>query len=183
MKTTITLIFALLVAPAVFAGDSKPAKLTAAELRVIAHDHAVNQMEIALGKVAQSHAASPAVKAYGAMLIDDHGEADAGLLAFVKRRGQRIPAEAPATPAEKQQVAKTRAEAARLQRLEGEAFDRRFLAAMLDGHESELATIDARIGEVDDPALADMLRARKPVLQHHADHARELQKGDAQAMN
>ncbi len=31
--------------------------------------------------------------------------------------------------------------------------------------------------------LADMLKAKKPVLQHHADHARELQKSatDAQA--
>jgi putative membrane protein len=194
MKKTLALVLALLVAPAAFADDAakapapkadsatKATKLTAAELQVMAHYHALNVMEVDLGKAAKLKGASAGVKEYGAMLVKDHSESDTKLKALAKKTKQTIPAEKPANDVEKQEIAVNKANAAKLKQQKGAAFDTMFLAAMVEGHEKELAKIDTKIAEVQNAELADMLRAKKPVLQHHADHARELQKNDAQAM-
>lgn len=193
MKNTIALVLALLIAPAAYADDAttkspaaptqaKAAKLDKAELQVLAHYHALDQKEVDLGKTAQKKGESAAVKAYGEMLIKDHGESDKKLLALAKKLGQKIPAEKPTTAAEKQEKAADKANIAKLKKLEGAQFDAEFLRMMVEGHEKELAKIDAKIGEVKNAELADLLKAKKPTLQHHADHARELQKNEAQAM-
>jgi putative membrane protein len=177
---TFAVLLVFLLAPAAFADDVT--KLTPAELQVIAHYHAVNQMEIDLGKTAKQKGASAAVKEYGAMLVKDHSESDTKLKALAKKSHQTIPAEKPATEADKQEIAMAKATAAKLKKQKRMQFDALFLMTMVDGHEKELAKIDGKIGAVENTELADLLRATKPVLQHHADHARELQKNDAQAM-
>lgn len=198
MKKTLALILTLLVTPAAFADDTaktdtskttapttdtqKAPKLTKTELQVLAHYHAVNLMEIDLGKVAKKKGASTAVKDYGEMLVKDHTESNTKLKALAKKSGQTIPAEKPANDVEKKEIAATKANAAKLKKQSGTQFDAMFLRTMVEGHEKELAKIDTKIGEVQNAELADLLRAKKPVLQHHADHARELQKNDAQAM-
>lgn len=195
MKKFIPLILMLLVAPPALAEDTakttdttktsdtkKAPKLSATELQVLAHYHAVNLMEIDLGKAAKKKAASAAVKEYGAMLVKDHTESNTKLKALAKKSGQTIPAEKPANDVEKKELAATKANAAELKKLSGTQFDAMFLRTMVNDHEKELAKIDTKIGEVENAELADLLRAKKPVLQHHADHARELQKNDAQAM-
>lgn len=210
MKTAATLLAALLLAPVAFADDAKstdkttdktteapktdtskdkPAdksaaktKLTSAELQVLAHYHAVNMMEIDLGKRVKSKADRAEVKSYGEMLVKDHTESDAKLKALAKKTGQTIPAEKPANAVEKQEIAKTKADAAKLKKLSGPELDKQYLTAMVQGHEKELAKIDTKIADVQNAELSDMLRAMKPVLQHHADHARELQMNEPQAM-
>ena len=162
---------------------AKKEKLTADELQVLAHYHAVNLMEIDLGKVAKKQAGSQAVKAYGEMLIKDHSEGDAKMKAFAKKMGQMIPAEKLATDAEKADKADTKKQVAELKKLKGADFDRAYLQMMVAGHEKELAMIDSKMSMVQNTELTDMLRAKKDVLQHHADAARELQKNNAQAMN
>lgn len=198
---TFTLIAAMLVAPAVYAGPgmdspSKPAdttkttdttkpakatKLSTAELNVAAHYHELNVMEIDLGKAAIKTAKSDAVKEYGRMLVKEHGESNKKILAMAKARGQKIPAEKLATEVEKQEKADAKAAAAKLKKLKGSEFDTAFLAQMVADHERELAKVDAMVAQVEDTELAEMVRATKPVLQHHADQARELQKNNAQA--
>ena len=210
MKTVATLLAALLLAPVAFADDTKstdktmdktteapktdtskdkPAdksaaktKLTTAELQVLAHYHAVNMMEIDLGKRAKSKADRAEVKSYGEMLVKDHTESDAKLKALAKKTGQTIPAEKKTTVAQKQDAAKMKTDIAALKKLKGDVFDRQYLQMMVNGHEKELAAIDTKIADVQNAELSDMLRAMKPVLQHHADHARELQKNEPQAM-
>jgi putative membrane protein len=209
MKTVATLLAALLLAPVAFADDAKttdttndksqapktdtskdkPAdksaaktKLTTAELQVLAHYHAVNKMEIDLGKLVKSKADRAEVKSYGEMLVKDHTESDAKLKALAKKTGQTIPAEKPANDAEKQEIAQNKTDTAKLKKLTGPELDKQYLAAMVQGHEKELAKIDTKIADVQNAELSDMLRNMKPVFQHHADHARELQKNEPQAM-
>ena len=170
--------------PAKTTDTTKPAKkekLTANELQVLAHYHAVNLMEIDLGKAAKAKGASQAVKSYGEMLVKDHGDSDKKMLALAKATKQTIPAEKPATDAEKQEKADQKKQVAALKKLKGAEFDKMYLQMMVEGHDKELAKIDTKIAEVQNTELADMLRAKKPVLQHHADQARELQKSSAQA--
>jgi putative membrane protein len=201
---TFTLIAALLFAPVAFAdttptkttdttsttttkstdaktvdaktADAKPAKLAKNELQVLAHLHAVNQMEIDLGKTAKRVRKNDAVKQYGEMLVKDHTDGDKQLMALAKKHGQTIPAEKPMSDAEKQDKADAKTAAMKLKKLKGNDFDTAFIQQMITDHEKELAKADAKLAEVQDSDVADALRAVKPTLQMHADHAREVQK-------
>jgi putative membrane protein len=179
------LLLALFVMPFAATADdtaTTKTKLTAAELQVMAHYHAVNLMEIDLGTFAKKRGTTQAIKSYGDMLVKEHRDSDAKLRALAKNTGQMIPREKPATDADKQEAANQKKEAAALKKLTGAAFDREYLRMMVDGHDKELAKIDTNVGEVTHSELADLLRATKPVLQHHADEARSLQKTNASAM-
>lgn len=198
MTRILTLVLALLFAPAALAqGPDYPKittppkttqkppaklKLSADELQVMAHYKTVNAIEIDLGNAAKRQAGSQAVKAYGEMLVKDHTESNKKLAALAKKSGKTIPMLEPASAIEKQELADARANATKLEQLSGADFDREFLRMMISDHEKELAKIDAKIGDVENSELADLLKAQKPVLQRHADQARELQKSEAQAM-
>ncbi|HEY5945247.1 MAG TPA: DUF4142 domain-containing protein [Kofleriaceae bacterium] len=160
---------------------AKKEKLTATELQVIAHYHAVNLLEIDLGKTAMKLGSTQAVKSYGEMLVKDHADSDKKLKDLAKATKQIIPAEKLATDADKQEKADQKKEVAALKKMKGSEFDAKYLQMMVDGHDKELAKIDTKIADVQNSELADMLRAKKSVLQHHADQARELQKNNAQA--
>lgn len=162
---------------------AKKEKLTPAELQVLAHYHAVNMMEVDLGKVAMKKAGSQAVKSYGEMLVKDHSDSDKKMKELARKTGQTIPAEKLMTDAEKTDKADTKKQVADLKKLKGADFEREYLRMMVDGHDKELAMIDTKMGEVQNTELTEMLRAKKQTLQHHADAARELQKTSPQAMN
>ena len=160
---------------------AKKEKLTANELQVVAHYHELNLMEIDLGKAAMKQGSSQAVKSYGEMLVKDHGDSNTQLKALAKKTGQMIPKEKPATDAERMEKAEAKKNATALKKLRGADFDREYLRMMVMDHDKELAKIDTKMAEVQNTELADMLRTLKPTLQTHADQARELQKGNAQA--
>jgi putative membrane protein len=124
---------------------------------------------------------SQAVKSYGEMLVKDHSESDMKLKALAKKTGQMIPKEKPATDAEKIEKADQKKQVVAVKKLKGADFDREYLRMMVEGHDKELAKIDTKMAEVQHTELADMLRTKKTTLQAHADQARELQKGNAQA--
>ena len=84
--------------------------------------------------------------------------------------------------AEKKELADTKKEAAALKKMSGVNFDREYLRMMVNGHDKELTKIDAKLADVKNAELAEMLRTKKQTLQHHADAARELQKSNAAAM-
>jgi putative membrane protein len=162
---------------------AKPAKLKAQELQVMAHYHAVNQLEIDLGKAAEKKATSDNVKSYAKMLVTDHQDADKELTALAKKTGQMIPAEKPADATEKKEMADTKADATKLKTLKGADFERQYLRMMVQGHEKELANIDTNVAKLENAELVDAIKAKKDVLQKHADEARNLQKNEPAAMN
>lgn len=155
---------------------TKPAKLKTAELQVMAHYHALNQMEIDLAKTAEKKTKNDSVKTFAQTMVKDHGDNDKQLLSLAKKTGQRIPIEKPATDVEKQAKAEDKAMATKLKTLKGADFDREYIRMMVQGHDNELANIDSKIAEVENAELADALKATKPVLQKHADDARDVQK-------
>jgi putative membrane protein len=161
--------------------SDKAAKLTADEVKIVAHIHHVNQMEVDLGKWAQK-SGSAGVKSYGETLVNEHTSGDKDLTAFAKKHGlSTIPADKPATDADRQDDKDMTVMVAHLKTLKGADFDKEFLNMMATGHDKELAKIDTEIGAATDPDLKTMLTSLKPVLQRHADQARDLQKGSPQA--
>jgi len=162
---------------------NKTAKLSDGDAKIVAHLHHVNQMEIDVGKVAQK-SGTTAVKNYGATLVTDHQSADKDLAAFAtSHKLATIPADKPQADADKQEEKDMGSQMMKLKTLKGADFDREFLNMMAAGHEKELAKIDVAIGGATDPDLQTMLKSVKPVLQRHADQARDLQKNAPQASN
>jgi putative membrane protein len=162
-------------------GDKTTGKLTADEVKIVAHLHHVNVMEIDMGKQAKAKGTA-AVKRYGETLIKDHGAADKELTALAKKKGvAKIPADVPATETEKAEMKKMMDDMAALKKMKGADFDREYLRLMVEGHESELAKSDVFIASAQDAELKTLIETRKTSLQRHADTAKELQKGNAQA--
>jgi putative membrane protein len=157
------------------------AKLSTDEVKIVAHLHHVNQMEVKLGKQAKRKATA-AVRRYADMLVRDHAKADKDLVAMAKKKGlARIPMAKPETETEKQEARDQMAQTKALLKLKGADFDREYLRMMVDGHEKELAKTDVFIASATDTDLKTMLEGRKTTLQRHADAAKELQQGEAQA--
>ena len=175
-------LFAALIAPAASA-DPSQSKLADAELQVLAHVHRVNQMEIDMGRLAEKQGTTPAIKAYGAMLVKDHKSNDRDALALAKRHDQTIPKEVATNEADKAQMKADDEMADKLKAEKGTDFDRDFLAMAVTGHERELGRIDTAVGQAQADDLQSFLKGMKPVLQHHLDAARDLQKANAQAAN
>lgn len=158
-------------------------KLSQDNLQTLAKYHHVNQMEIEMGKAAQKQAGSQAVKQYGKMLVSDHQANDKKLEALAKKHGQKVPAFKPETDQAKQEMQDNKQVAQQLKKMKGTDFDRQFLQTMIDQHEQVIGGIDNDIAQANNEDVANLLRETKPVLQRHADQAREIQQKNAQAMN
>ncbi|HUJ61289.1 MAG TPA: DUF4142 domain-containing protein [Kofleriaceae bacterium] len=176
---------ACLAAPLVVAADTakteKPAKLTDAELEVLAQIHQVNLMEIDAGRLATRTSPNAAVKEYGTMLIADHTAADKDIMAFAKQHGQSIPRNV-SEATDKKEVQDNKDEMSHLKSLKGSAFDSEFLKFMVEGHENEIAKVDTAMQNNPDTDFQSELDKIKPTLQKHADKARDLEKSTATSM-
>jgi putative membrane protein len=152
------------------------AKLVDDDVKLVAHVHHVNLMEIDMGKLAQKMGGD-AVKKYGAALLKDHSDGDKDLTAFAKTKGvAKIPADAPPTEVAKKEMDEMMAKMAELKKMKGAEFDRQFLVMMQTGHDSELGKLTVAIPTIQDMDLQTKMKDLQPVLQRHADTARELQK-------
>lgn len=152
------------------------AKLSDADIKTIAHLHHVNQMEITVAKEAQRQGTAK-VKDYAGALITDHQQADKDLTAFAKAHQlTTIPADKPATDADRQDDKDMTQAMAKLKTLKGADFDKAYLNMMVSGHDKELTRIDVEISSASDPDFKSLLQSVKPVLQRHADQARDLLK-------
>ncbi|MGE5180600.1 MAG: DUF4142 domain-containing protein [Acidobacteriota bacterium] len=158
------------------------AKLSQSELQVIANVHEMNLNEIEAGRLAEKDGGTQAVKSYGEMLIKDHGQNDRQLMSFVKSHNQKMPTAAMQKEADRKDMQDQKQALTKLKGMKGADFDREFLRQMVDAHDKALAKIDTAIGEVNNSELASILKDAKPVLQKHADQARDLEKNNAQAM-
>lgn len=157
------------------------AKLTDAELQVLAHFHQGNLHEIAVGKLAMRTSKTAAIKDYGKMLVTDHQKNDRELMAIAKKHGQMIPKESSLSEQDKSDMKDAQDAVKKLQGMKGADFDREFLQMAVQDHEKDLARVDTAIGEVQSDDLKTQLQDMKPVLQKHADKARDLQKNNAEA--
>lgn len=198
MKITTFALIALLAAPLVASADDKgtttttdkakttekttTSKLADTDLQVMSQMHHVNQMEIDMGKLAQTKGSTPAVKAYGQTLVRDHTSADKDMLAFAKKNKTTIPMFKPTDEADQKDMKDDKDMAAHIKTLKGADFDKEFLSMMVAGHEKVLAKLDSSMGSIQNDDLKTMLQNVKPTIQKHADTARDLQKTNPQAM-
>ncbi len=114
--------------------------------------------EVELGKIATEKGSSPEVKSFGQRMVDDHGKAGEELKTLAKNKNITLPADIDA---------KDKALRDRLLKLSGDAFDRTYMAAMLDDHRKDLSAfrLEARSGK--DPDVKTWAAKTLPMLTEH----------------
>ncbi|HKT80861.1 MAG TPA: DUF4142 domain-containing protein [Vicinamibacterales bacterium] len=107
------------------------------------HDLTIaNKAEVELGKLAQQKSSNAAVKNFGQMMVDDHTAAGTKLAEVASMHH----IDAPAALDQKHQDLYDK-----LSKLQGDAFDREYMSAMVDGHQDVLSDLEGRI---DKPSLS-----------------------------
>jgi putative membrane protein len=92
--------------------------------------------EVELGRMASERGASPEVKKFGKMMVDDHTAAADKLKAIATRHN----IEWPATLDDKHRDLRDK-----LAKLQGAEFDREYMSAMVEGHEDVVGKLESRI--------------------------------------
>jgi putative membrane protein len=154
--------------------EQQAPRMTSVDQAALQHRHDVNLMEIEMGKMALARGGD-AVKKYATALIKDHEKSDKDVLALAKAKGVTLMDHAmPANDIEKAEHEAMKKLMARLGTLEGAAFDREYLLAMVDGHTAEVGKITAQQSKVSDAKVKTLLTKAKPVVERHAEQARAL---------
>ncbi|MFC3069461.1 DUF4142 domain-containing protein [Phenylobacterium soli] len=122
--------------------------------------------EMMLGQMATERAVSPRVRDFGRTLHDDHAHARDAAMRIAARFG--VPDTQAITP-------EARAEAAKLRRLRGRAFDREFVRYMQHDHRKDIAEFrhEARMGG----PVGQLAGQTLPDLQKHLRMAQDLDRG------
>jgi putative membrane protein len=118
----------------------------------------MSMVELELGKIAETRASSPEVKAFAHQVVTDHTAAQDELIKAAKLTPAALPTELePADAALKQQLL-TRS---------GAAFDRAYIEHMTVGHEEAEAFLVTAAASQADPALKQWAAQTLPLVQAH----------------
>jgi len=126
---------------------------------MLARLHAVNEREIAAGKLAQQNGQSAEMKAYGEMLVQDHTEAEKKLAALAHReRIDLAVTGAPDLPAIPP----------------GPDFDQKLAKLTVVDQQQTIAEVTVARDQTDDPDLRTLLTDLLPVLERHVQAAKKI---------
>ncbi len=120
--------------------------------------------ETALGRMAEHRGASPGVRDFGRMLREDHTAAKAKALPVAQAHG---------VPETDEMAPEAKAEARKLERLSGRAFDREFARYMVSDHKKDIADFQKEVRR-GDRASAALARETLPDLRKHLRTAQQL---------
>lgn len=153
-------------------GDVPRSALAPADHNTVKYLHALSELAISAGQMAQRNGGSKAVRDFGATLVSDHTAGDQQLLAYAKNAGidpNRMKNETP--PAEMRQYLQR---LDRLRTLTGQQFDQEFAATMRDGYARTIALIQSTQPSISDHDLNALLNKRLPVLERNYHTAASL---------
>lgn len=122
--------------------------------------------EVEAGKLALEKGSSDGVKAFGSMLVKDHGAANDELKDLAGRKGVTLPT---SLPADKQ---------SRLNKIaNAKNFDKEFVEGVgLDDHKADISLFEKASKDADDSAVKAFAAKTLPTLKAHREHAESLKK-------
>jgi putative membrane protein len=124
-----------------------------------------NLMEVTLGRVAQSRGSDTRVKDFGGRMVTDHTNLQQQLTTFTSTYGVGFTPRL--TAAQEQEVN-------RLQSLSGSAFDRAYITAMVQDHQTDVAKFEDESRNADSPRVRELAMQSLPVLQQHLSLAQRV---------
>jgi putative membrane protein len=131
-----------------------------------------DMMEAHLGQLASSSASAQGVKDYAQMLVTDHTNDYTQLNAVATKANLVMPKGL--DDAHNKMIAP-------FEKLQGAAFDRRYVQEMVAGHTKAIAVYTKEASDAQNPDLKAYANQVLPVLQKHLDGAKDLQKAKPSA--
>lgn len=122
-------------------------------------------MEIDLGKVALQNSADKKVKEFAAKMVADHTLAKSDLIKIAQNSGVLLPTENPAD---------VKAHMDEMTKLKGAAFDKHYIAMMVEDH-GKTVKLFKTAATLRDDVLKDYAAKNLPIIQSHYTLAKELQ--------
>jgi putative membrane protein len=124
-----------------------------------------NLGEVDLGRLAQKKAFDPEVGKFGEHMVEDHTAVNKKLSSLAAKKGVALPVSTDDTH---------RNLYAKLNDLTGVEFDRKYIAAMIDGHEKVISMFEENAKSAHDADVRDFAKDTLPGLQKHLKMARDL---------
>ncbi len=121
--------------------------------------------EVEMGKLAAANAQHTDVKSYGQMMMSDHGKANTELKALAAKKNVTLPTD----PGPHKSTMDD------LKGLKGAEFDRDYVAAMVDAHETDVAAFQAQADKSADPDVKAFAAKTLPVLKTHLERIKAIQ--------
>lgn len=148
------------------AGMNTPATstLNKTDQKIVKEMARVNMAEIEAGKMALEKSQSADVRAYAQRMVDDHTRALANVTTLAQNKGVTLPNELDA---------KHKKMAARLSKLEGDAFDREYMQkAGVADHTQAHAMLKRNAERAKDPDVAALAAKMAPTVAEHLSAAK-----------
>jgi putative membrane protein len=114
--------------------------------------------EVELGKMAVTKAASPDVKKFAQMMVDDHTKANTELKELAQKKGIQVPAETDSSHKSTMED---------LRNLVGADFDKEYVEDMYDDHKHDVAEFEEQSENAADPDVKAFAAKTLPVLRKH----------------
>ncbi len=121
--------------------------------------------EVELGKLATQNAGSDDVKKFGQRMVDDHSKANDQLKDTAQKLGMTLPS---------QLSAKDNATKARLEKLNGAAFDRAYMADMVRDHTKDVAAFQKEARSGSNADIKQFASSTLPTLESHLKEAKSV---------
>lgn len=120
-------------------------------------------LEVMLGKLAATNGASPKVKEFAQMMVDDHSKAGDELKALAQQKNITLPA----ALGEKRQKAYND-----LAEKKGAEFDKAYTSYMVDDHQEDIDEYKEESDKGKDAELRAYAAGKVPTLEHHLEMAK-----------
>jgi putative membrane protein len=169
MKTlTFILSFGIVAAfsPAFAAEEKKSDKASDSESMFMMTAADGGMTEVELGKIAEKNGQKDDVKKFGSQMVKDHGKANEDLISVAAKMKVALPNKV--TP-------KHQAKIDEMSKMSGDAFDTRYVKAMVMDHEKTVADFEKASGTVKNADLKKFIDNTLPVIKGHLEMARKMQ--------
>src|SRR5262249_54842395 len=128
--------------------------------------------EVELGKLAVKNASSPDVKAFGQRMVDDHSKAGDALKAIAERKSIAWPTSLDA---------KSQALHDKLAALNGDAFDRAYVKAMLSDHKKDAVELRTESKSGKDSDVKEWAAKTLPTVESHLTEVEKISQSQGAA--
>jgi putative membrane protein len=133
--------------------------------RFIEHVARDGQAEVDLAQLAQQKTQDPEVKALARRLAADHSQSNQQLMQIAQKDAVQAPTGADKTEGK---------ERAKLEKLDGQAFDQAFVKEVVQDHQKDIKYFQQQQGSLQDPQLKSFAQQTLPVLQQHLQMAQQV---------
>lgn len=120
--------------------------------------------EVELGRLATQRAGDVSVREFGARMVADHSRANSELKSIAARKGIQLPAEL---------NSEQKSEMDKLSKMSGAEFDKEYMSAMLEDHQTDVKDFETQSKDGNDPEIKAFAGKTLPTLQQHLQLAQQ----------